>query len=147
MTKLFIPPVFVFVSLILIVVFYLLIPQFNWIPFPFNLGGIIISFLGFSIMGKSRDLFNKHKTTLANKKSTHLIMEGVFSKTRNPMYFGMFILLFGIGICFMNLFSILTPLGFILMINFFVIPTEEKVMLETFGQEYHDYKNRVRRWL
>lgn len=52
-SKLFIPPVFVLVSLVLIVVFYLIMPENYKIPFPFNLTGIIISLTGFMIMGKS----------------------------------------------------------------------------------------------
>jgi len=45
------------------------------------------------------------------------------------MYIGMFFLLLGIGFCFMNLFSILTPIGFILIINKVCVPVEEKMII------------------
>ena len=106
MKKLFIPPAILIFYLFLIIIFFFLIPEYNLIPFPYNLSGIIVAFAGFVLMGKSRDLFRKYKTTLAFEKSTYLITEGVFSKTRNPMYAGMFILLFGLGISFMNAFSV-----------------------------------------
>jgi protein-S-isoprenylcysteine O-methyltransferase Ste14 len=147
MRKLIIPPVFVLISLILIVTLYFVFPKFNWIPFPANLIGIVVIFIGFVIMGKSRDLFNKHKTTLAIEKSSFLIQEGIFLKTRNPMYVGMFLLLLGLGICFMNLFSILIPLGFILTIHFVFVLKEEKLMFDSFGQVYTDYKSKVKRWI
>ena len=147
MKKLFIPPVFVLISLVLIVMFYFMIPEYNWIQFPLNFSGLLITFIGFVIMGKARDLFKKHKTTLTYNKSSYMITEGIFAKTRNPMYIGMFLLLLGIGICFMNLFSILTPFGFILLIRLFFIPTEEKMMYDTFGHDYLEYKNKVRRWI
>ena len=108
MKRLFIPPVFVFISLCLIVIFYFLFPGYNWIQFPYNFFGVLIAFSGFVIMGKARNLFNKYKTTLDFDKSSHLITEGIFLKTRNPMYIGRFLFLSGISICFMNLFSILT---------------------------------------
>ena len=145
--KICIPPVFVLLSLLLIVLFYFIIPKFNLIPFPFNLGGILIAFLGFSIMGKSRDLFRKHKTTLDIEKSSSLITEGIFARTRNPMYMGMFLLLLGFGICFRNLLSILVPFVFAASIRILFITAEERMLSETFGQHYLDYKKRVRRWI
>jgi len=147
MKKLIIPPVFVLISIILIVLFYFVSPKFNLIAFPYNLSGILLSFIGFTIMGKSRDLFKKYKTNLDIKESSHLITEGVFSKTRNPMYIGMFLLLLGFAICFQNIFSIITPFGFLLIIRLIIFPKEERLMSNVFGQEYLDYKKKVGRWI
>jgi protein-S-isoprenylcysteine O-methyltransferase Ste14 len=146
MKKLFIPPVFVLISLILIIGFCFFLSEYNIIPFPFNFAGILIALPGFALMGKSRDLFKKRQTTLFIEKSASLVTEGVFSKTRNPMYIGMTLLLFGISICFMNIFSMIVPFVFIITIRFTFVPIEEKMMLETFGEEYLDYKAKVRRW-
>lgn len=147
MKKLIIPPVFVLISLILMISFYFILPTYNWIPLPINLLGILVSFSGFVIMGKSRDLFKKYQTTLEIKESSSLIQEGVFLKTRNPMYIGMFLLLLGIGFCFGNVFSILTPFVFLLLIHFIFILKEEQLMFEVFGQEYLEYKTKVKRWI
>ncbi|MFW6248752.1 MAG: hypothetical protein ACOC4J_03170, partial [Bacteroidota bacterium] len=80
MRKFIIPPVFVALSVLLMVGFYFALPAFQILPFPFNLSGIPISIAGFIIMGKSRDLFKKHQTTLDIKPSTYLIREGIFAK-------------------------------------------------------------------
>jgi protein-S-isoprenylcysteine O-methyltransferase Ste14 len=106
-----------------------------------------VAFAGFVIMGKSRDLFKKYETTLDFKKSTHLIQEGIFLKTRNPMYMGMFLLLLGLGVCFSNLFSMLTSFLFLIMMQILFIQKEEKLMLESFGERYLDYRKQVRRWI
>ncbi|MBN2820093.1 MAG: isoprenylcysteine carboxylmethyltransferase family protein [Bacteroidales bacterium] len=106
-----------------------------------------ITFTGFTIMGKSRDLFKKQQTTLDIKESTALITEGVFSRTRNPMYIGMFLLLLGIAVCFMNLFSILAAFCFLGIIRIVFIPKEERLLTSVFKQDYLDYKNKVRRWI
>jgi len=98
-------------------------------------------------MGKSRDLFQKHQTTLSIERSSVLIQDGVFSKTRNPMYIGMFLLLLGIGICFRNLFSILIPFIFLVLIHFVFVLKEERLMFDEFGQAYLDYKAKVKRWI
>jgi len=97
-------------------------------------------------MGKARELFKKHETTLKIKTSSSMITEGVFSKTRNPMYVGFSLLLIGVSICFMNLFSMICPFVFILFMNVTFIPIEEKLMVQQFGNEYLDYKSKVRRW-
>ena len=98
-------------------------------------------------MGKARDLFKKHNTKLAIETSSSLVTEGPYSKTRNPMYIGMFLLLLGIAVCFANLLSMLTPLGFILAIHLIFIPKEEKLMHEAFGNQYLEYKGKVKRWI
>ena len=147
MRKFIIPPVFLSMSLILIILFHFMLPKYNFIHFPFNCIGSIFILLGFAIIGKTRNLFKKHSTTVKYKKSNYMITDEFFAKTRNPMYIGMFFLIMGIGICFMNIFSILTPFAFILTINFVCLPIEEKMMFDAFGQEYLDYKKTVRRWI
>jgi protein-S-isoprenylcysteine O-methyltransferase Ste14 len=145
-SKAFIPPALILYSIILIVLLFFLIPGMNIIVFPFNLLGILIAFSGFVIMGKTRDLFKKYNTTLSIDKSTHLINEGVFNKSRNPMYAGMFLLVTGIAICFGNLLAICIPFIFILIVSMVFIPEEEKLMESVFGQEFLDYRNKTRMW-
>lgn len=146
MKKLFIPPVFAVLAFLLIILFYFFLPHYNLIPFPVNLLGLAVSFAGFVIMGKSRDLFNKYKTTLDIAEPSFMITEGIFSRTRNPMYAGFFLLLLGFAICFRNLFSLFSAFGFLTVMHFVFIPREEKLMYSRFGKQYDDYKRNVRKW-
>lgn len=141
------PMFFVFISAALIVIFHLSLPLFNIIPHPFNLTGIVVALAGFHFMGRTKRMFSKHQTTIRFKKSTTLIKEGPFSVSRNPMYFGMFILLLGIGICFRNLFSLITPFVFIIMVAIVYVPREETLLSDVFGQDYEEYKKNVRKWI
>jgi protein-S-isoprenylcysteine O-methyltransferase Ste14 len=147
MKNVVIPPVFVFLSLVLIFLFYFKLPILNVIPFPANLTGILIIIFGFSMMGKARMLFKKYKTNLDFNISSYLVTEGIYSKTRNPMYLGMFLFLLGIAVCFRNLISCIIPFVFLLTIRIIFIPKEENLMTERFGQEYQHYKKSVRRWI
>ncbi len=126
--------------------FYFVISELNIILFPFNLTGIIIAFGGFVLTGKARDLFKKYNTTLDFETSVHLIDEGVFSKSRNPMYVGMFLLLLGISVCFENIISICIPFVFIILVGIYFIPLEEMMMQKRFGKVYSDYKNKTKLW-
>jgi len=147
MRKLYIPPTLLVYSILLMVLLYFFVGQYNLIKFPFNLIGLVIAFLGFMLMGKARDLFNKHQTTLKIEKSNQLIKEGVFSKTRNPMYVGMFILVFGFSIVSTNLIALSLPFAFLLLVTLIFIREEEHLMYDTFGKEYLEYKKTVRRWI
>ncbi|PKN05072.1 MAG: hypothetical protein CVU74_03650 [Deltaproteobacteria bacterium HGW-Deltaproteobacteria-9] len=147
MKKILIPPVFLLFGFILIALFYCFVPPLNVIPSPYNLGGLVIAFPGFACMGITSLLFKKHRTTLFIAKSSCMITEGIFGKTRNPMYVGMFLALLGFSLCSMNVLSLTIPFVFIALINKMFIPVEEKLMLKTFGQDYVNYRNKVRRWI
>lgn len=147
MKKLYIPPTLVAYSIIIMTILYFYLPQLNLIRFPYNLIGLVIAFLGFMLMGKSRDLFSKHNTTLKIEKSNHMITEGVFSKTRNPMYLGMAILILGFSIFSANLIALFLPFIFLIIIRLLYISKEEQLMSEKFGQDYLAYKTKVRRWI
>lgn len=147
MKKLYIPPTLIAYSILIMIALYFFAPQFNLIGFPYNLIGILIAFSGFILMGKARDLFKKHQTTLKIEKSNYMINEGVFSKTRNPMYTGMTILLFGFSIFSTNVLALFLPIFFMTIVRLIFIEREEQLMFETFGKDYLEYKKKVRRWI
>ena len=147
MKKLFIPPTLIAYCIASMILLYLFVPKFNFLYFPYNMLGLLVAFSGFILMGKARDLFKLRATTLKIEKSNHLIKEGVFLKTRNPMYCGMFILILGFSILSTNILALLLPLTFLLLVGRVFVRKEEKLMQDTFGEEYLEYKKAVRRWI
>jgi protein-S-isoprenylcysteine O-methyltransferase Ste14 len=76
-----------------------------------------------------------------------LVTSGIYRYTRNPMYLGVMITLMGEVIFFKSY-----PLGIYLLImalifNLFILVVEEPRLHEDFGDEYSQYRNKVRRWL
>ena len=73
-----------------------------------------------------------------------LVTTGLYSRVRNPMLLGWFILLFGLGILLnsISLLFIFFPL-FILLNVLYVKTIEEKEMEKKFGQQYLKYKKSV----
>ena len=147
MKKILIPPVFVLLGLLLIISFYFIFPHLNYIPFPVNLIGIVFMFFGFLMNSEAWELLKKYETPHSFEKSVVLVNEGIFKKTRNPMYIGMFLLLLGSASCFGNLISILIPFLFLVIVRIIFIPFEEKMLEEIFGKQYQEYKKQVRRWI
>ncbi len=78
---------------------------------------------------------------------TALVTTGPFRFSRSPMYLGVTCLLLGIALLVGTLPLFLAPVAFALTMNASYIPREERNLERQFGQEYMDYKNRVRRWL
>ena len=72
--------------------------------------------------------------------------QGPYRISRHPMYFGGFLILVGIGIACASWVVILCA---ILWIVFFqiVVPSEERFLLEKYGDTYREYMNRTPRWI
>ena len=68
-----------------------------------NILSIFILFLGLGILFISAASFKKHQTTinpLKPEQASSLVISGVFSFSRNPMYLGMVLILISISIKF-----------------------------------------------
>lgn len=81
------------------------------------------------------------------KPTTRVLERGPFRFTRNPMYLQMVLVCIGFAVLLANVWIlILTPLC-IWALQTFAIVAEEQYLEQKFGDEYRDYKRRVRRWL
>lgn len=114
--------------------------------------GLVVLFL---IAGIGLDLpallaFRRAKTTVNPVKIdrvTHLVVDGPFRFTRNPMYLGMLFLLLAWAAYLNAPLALFGPLAFVLYITRFQIIPEERVMATKFGATYEVYRKRVRRWI
>ena len=119
------------------------------IPFQFPISIFILS-VGILIFINPVLQFIKSKTTINPihfKETNKLVTSGIFKYSRNPMYLGMLMIILSTSIFYLNIYSILTPLLFILWINKFQIKREEEFLTEKFGDEYLSYKKKTRRWI
>ncbi len=80
-------------------------------------------------------------------ESSTLITNSVFRVTRNPMYFGMLLVLLGWSIELGNVMATAWLFIYVLYMNQFQILPEERALEARFGDEYRDYHKRVRRWI
>lgn len=94
--------------------------------------------------------FRRLKTTvnpMVPDLAAKVVDSGVFALSRNPMYLGLLILLFGLAYWQHNALSLLIVAGFVLYMNQYQIEPEERILEAKFGQAYIDYKQSVRRWI
>ncbi len=76
-----------------------------------------------------------------------IVVDGPFRLSRNPIYLSFTIIYAGITILTDASWPILLLPAAILVVQRGVIDREERYLEEKFGQEYMQYKARVRRWL
>lgn len=76
-----------------------------------------------------------------------LVAHGLYRYSRNPMYVGMMILLFGEALFWWSPALFVYGVVVFLSFNLFIILHEEPRCRRVFGTEYDEYCARVRRWV
>ena len=107
----------------------------------FRILGIILSVLGIAIWYTGSILSGMDDNIQDNKLKT----DGIYAWVRNPMYTGFWFAITGITFLWSNLFMVLTFLIGWAIITVVLINTEEKWLLDVYGNEYAEYKKRVNR--
>jgi protein-S-isoprenylcysteine O-methyltransferase Ste14 len=142
------PPVYFLCAIVLMITLHFLLPVAEIIASPWTLSGLVPLGLGIGLTLVAARAFTRHGTTIKPfQESSALVTEGAFQLSRNPMYLGMVLILFGIGI----LMGLALPFAvipvFIILLERDFIRVEERMLEAKFGQRFHEYKTKVRRWL
>lgn len=113
----------------------------------YSAGGVAIA-LSLGLFISAIRQFRKHGTNLRpDKPDTAILSEGPYRLTRNPIYLAMALLFTGISIAADAPWVLAMLLPVLLIMNFLVIPREERYLERAFGDEYLAYKSTTRRWL
>lgn len=72
-----------------------------------------------------------------------LVVVGPQRYTRNPLYFGVVLLVFGWGLYSVSAYVLVAALLFVLWFRFVLIPFEERELLALFGEQYASYSEEV----
>lgn len=100
------------------------------------------------LLGAAANEMRKAKTNIPTWEPTlALVTQGVYARSRNPIYLAFIIFLIGIAMLFNSdwLFVLLIP--FALIIHYGVIKREEAYLLARFGAPYANYMKQVPRYL
>ena len=116
----------------------------------FNILAVLLVLTGLGIGLTAVLEFRKAQTTInpVNPESSSTLVDtGIFSKTRNPMYLGVLLILSGWAVYLANPLTAAGLLVFVLYITRFQIMPEERALTGIFAREFEDYCNRVGRWI
>jgi protein-S-isoprenylcysteine O-methyltransferase Ste14 len=79
--------------------------------------------------------------------TTALVVDGIYRRTRNPLYLGTALIYLGLGVAAGSLWAIALVVPLLWVINVGVVAQEERYLERKFGDAYRAYKARVRRWV
>lgn len=145
------PPVIYLLATLAAVALHLVLPL-PWFASPFAdilvAFGLIVGGTGAAfVVAAVRAMRAAGTTVLPHKASARLVTAGVFALSRNPIYLGNTLILFGIGLGF----GVAWFLSFALLAGFAIqamaIRPEERHLDARFGKAFRDYRRRVRCWL
>jgi protein-S-isoprenylcysteine O-methyltransferase Ste14 len=121
-------------------------PPFLFRSLPFSL---LVGCFGLLLSGWGERTFAAEETEILPASATNkkLVTRGPFRYTRNPMYSGLVMMALGFALYFGTLPFYAVPVLLFLLCNFSFVPFEEAKMQRQFGDQYTDYRRRVRRWL
>ena len=123
------------------VLFYIFLFKDNKPSIVWYIPGVILI-----IFGEFMRLWSASYIGTCGRKSSldvkDLRTTGPYSFVRNPIYLGNFI--WALGFAFLSKLFFLIPyfFGWLILLYIFIIPHEEKYLLDNFGDEYRDYCKR-----
>jgi protein-S-isoprenylcysteine O-methyltransferase Ste14 len=79
--------------------------------------------------------------------TTALVVDGIYRRTRNPLYLGTTLVYLGLGVAAGSLWASGLVVPLLWVINVGVVAREERYLERKFGDAYRAYKARVRRWV
>ena len=138
---------FVYLLILSYVVGEFIIPKYTLISL-LNIAGLIGLITSLALFFSSLNLFNSYKENPTPQTHTkRIIKTGIFAYCRNPMYMAFILFHFSMFLTFENVAYFLSAFGLFIWINNFVIPKEERYLIETFGEEYDRYIDAVKKWM
>ena len=112
------------------------------------LAGAALAACGFVMIGIGTRRFLAAGTNIPpTLPTTALVVEGIYGRTRNPLYLGATLVYLGLSVAAGSLWAIVLVVPLLWVINVGVIAREERYLERKFGDAYRAYKVRVRRWV
>jgi len=110
--------------------------------------GFIVFVIAGIIAAKSVPRHRKEGSNIEPWKPTAKIFsDGLYARSRNPIYLAMAIAYAGIAIAGGSIAALILLMPCLLVIQYYVVAREERYLLRKFGDEYKSYQSTVRRWI
>ncbi len=81
------------------------------------------------------------------RPSTALVTDGVYRRTRNPIYLGMALAYVGLALALDSVVALVLLAPLLALLQIGVVAREERYLERKFGDDYRRYRASVRRWL
>lgn len=93
-------------------------------------------------------IMKKKKTAIVlTKPTTTFITTGVFKFTPNPLYLSLLLAMTSIVFFANSAWHFLLLIALFFVFNFGIVTKEENYLEDKYGEQYRQYKKRIRRWI
>lgn len=134
--------------IVLTIIMHFILPIKTIIYAPYNYSGLVIIFVGLVMNIWAINTLKVNNSTIEFRgTSQKLVVTGPFRISRNPLYLGGVMILFGMAVLLGSIITFLFPILLFALLNGIYIPNEEKRLESIFGASYLEYKHKVRRWI
>ena len=115
---------------------------------PVVVAGTMLILAGLATIASGLLTFFRARTAIMpHHPASRLVTHGPYRFTRNPMYLGMTLLYAGLALRLNMAWPfLLLPLVLFTLVRL-VVRREERYLATEFGEEYEEYRRRVRRWI
>ena len=148
MLRRILPPSYLYVAIVFIVLLHFIFPIGRILKIPWNLIGLVPLVLGSALNLIVDHAFKRYQTTVKSfQESSALITDGVYRFSRHPMYLGFVLILFGLSLLLGSISPYIVVMVFAILMDVVFIRVEERMLEAKFGDAWKAYKSKVRRWI
>ncbi len=145
------PPIIYLAAIVVSILLNILYP-IPWFGQPlsgilFAIGWLMIAAFVALNISALRALRRVQTTVRPDRGTDHLVTDGPFSFTRNPLYLAGAILILGIGLVSGIVWFLVLAIFAAFAVQKLAIEREERHLQARFGKIYLDYARRVRPWI
>ena len=110
-------------------------------------GGAIFVAACLVLLDALRQLRRHRTTPNPYRPSSAVVSSGIYGVSRNPIYVAFMLVVLALAAAANTAWMLAALAVLFLLLEFGVVRREERYLAAKFGQEYDDYRARVRRWL
>jgi protein-S-isoprenylcysteine O-methyltransferase Ste14 len=148
LSRILAPPIWFLLAGLLMLALNRYAPGVRLLSLPWTWLGILPVGVGVALALWAARLFRTRETPIEPWATPSAFIDnGPYRFTRNPMYLGLALGLFGLALCLGSLTPLLVLPPFVWVITVRHIRPEESRLTALFGGEFTAYKARVRRWI
>lgn len=120
----------------------------QWRALPFQIAAAAVLIIGVAlVMHPARLLASTGARLMSATPGTRLVTEGAYSRVRNPMDVGATVIACAPWLAIETQLIWLVPVAAFFHYTLGIGILEDRWLLETFGDEFMDYRRRVRKWI
>ncbi|MBL8229160.1 MAG: isoprenylcysteine carboxylmethyltransferase family protein [Bryobacterales bacterium] len=120
----------------------------GWLPVAMGASIYLLCLLRFLAAGGTPAIFvTRAVRSVIGEEPPGLVSSGMYRYSRNPMYVGVLMTIFGQALLFASWPVTIYGLGVFLFFRWTVVHIEEPHLRATRGAEYREYCQRVPRWI